>query len=437
MVDLDRLKIPEATHRRRGGRVVVVTLCILCLAIGFGASRLYGRWSGTGGPKVAAVVVRTGRAGAGQQFTAGGWIEVATPTYPIIVSARVAETIEKLHVKEGDLVEPGQELAWLYDGDIRRRLAVAEAERAAALAVVAKLKAGFRTEDIDAGKAAEALAAEKERIAKANYRRSRSAPPGAISAETLDIELAVYKQAEAAHAAAGAALAKLEAGPRVEDIAAAEAKASEAAAHVALAEQELSYCTIVAPDRGTRLRVLRVLQHVGRKVNAGERSALLWLYDPADMQVRVDVTQTSIRSVRIGGEVIVTTEARPERRYKGTVRRIEPLAELAKNTITVRVAIADPDEMLFPEMVAQINFLSVGEEADQAEAMRLPARAVLTDGSQRYVYVIEDAVARRRNVAVGPVAAGQVEIRGGLQSGQRVIVEGVESVADGLPVEEK
>ncbi len=437
MVDLDRLKIQEKAHGRRGSLWVVVVLCLLCLALGFGASHYYERWHISGSVKVTTVVVRSHNAEGSRQFTAGGWIEAHTPAYPLVVSARVSETIEQLRVREGQIVHPGQELVRLYDGDIRGRLDVATAEQAAADATVVKLKAGFRTEDIDAASSAAAMAAEKLRIAKATYERSKSLTDGAISRETLDTELSAYRQAEQDSAKARAALAKMQAGSRIEDIAAAEADARQAAARVALARLELSYCTISTPGLGRPLRVLKVLQHVGQKVNASQRSALLWLYDPKDMQARVDVTQSNIRSVRVGAKAIVTTEADPNKKYKGTVRRIEPLAELAKNTVTVRVAVDDPDEMLFPDMVAQISFLSADEKADEPKAPRLPVGAVLSDGRQRYVYVVEGNVARRHNVTVGPKAGGKIEIRSGLQSGQRVIVGGAEKVADGLEIEEQ
>ncbi len=45
--------------------------------------------------------------------------------------------------------------------------------------------------------------------------------------------------------------------------------------------------------------------------------------------------------------------------------RQEPLATLAKNTITVRIAIVDPDELLFPEMVAHATFMRDGPETDK------------------------------------------------------------------------
>jgi len=103
--------------------------------------------------------------------------------------------------------------------------------------------------------------------------------------------------------------------------------------------------------------VLKVLHRVGEWVDAQKHPSLVWLYDPKQMQVRVDVRQPDVTSVAVGQTVEVVTEANPSKKYKGTVLRIDPLAELSKNTVTVRARIEDPDDLLYPEMVAQITFL--------------------------------------------------------------------------------
>jgi HlyD family secretion protein len=362
-MDLKRLVIPDKESKRSGAAWKIVVLCLVCAACGYILATL------TNGPdRTAGQENANSSAGSAnthnksRSFTAGGWIEVASPAWPIVVTCRISERLESLSVREGQTVEPGKVIATMYDKDIRSRLDLARAELKLAQKKLEKFRAGFRKEDIAAAKAKAEEAAEKLRIARSVYEASKSLDAGAISREALDKDLSAYKQAEAAYAAAAAELNKYRAGYRVEEIAMAQAEMENARSKVALAERELDYCTITAPDTGSKLRVFRVLHHVGQWIDASKQPDLVWLYDPGQMQARVDVRQPDIMSVTVGQDVEVVTEANPEKRYRGTVLRIDPLAELAKNTVTVRVKIDDPDDLLFPEMVAQITFLQKGEE---------------------------------------------------------------------------
>ena len=417
----------------------MVALCLLCLAAGYAGGELARRWRQGDVPRVRVAVVRAADGGAGRQFTAGGWVEARTPAYPIVVSCRISERLEALLVHEGQTVEPNQVIARLYDRDVRSRVAVAQARKVAAARVLDKLRAGYRKEDVEAASAKVSRAAERLRIAEANYGRSKALKPGTISKEQLDTEHSAFRSARAAHAEARAELKKLRAGYRAEDVAVARAALDEAAGLVQLAELELSYCTIAAPQVERPLRVLKVLHNVGQWIDARKQPALVWLYDPADMQVRVDVRQTDVKAVKVGGEAQVAPEVHPQQRYRGRVLRIEPLAELSKNTVTVRVRIEDPDSLLFPDMVAQVTFLSgpTPETGPRGRGLWVPAAAVLGEGDVRYVYVSRDGLALRREVAVLETRGSRALIGRGLQSGQRVVVRGNDALRDGQRIEEE
>jgi multidrug resistance efflux pump len=362
-VDLDRLKIPERTDPPRTRRWITPVVAASCLLVGY----LLGRSAApeplqqptTNSVTSAASSARSAPPG----FTTGGWVEVSTPEYPIYVTSRVSERLEELHVKEGDTVAPGQIVAKTYDADLRSRLGLAEARMQLAEKTYEKLKAGFRKEDVDAAKARVAETSERVRIAKANYDRSRKLLAGAISAQELDEQLSRLTEASATHALAEAELAKLAAGSRTEDVAIAQARFREMSTEVELAKRMLSYAEVKAPQSDAPLRVLEVRKHVGDWINVRTSPEILALYDPQEMQVRVDVTQSKIKLVRPSGRATIMTEADRTRQYTGRVLRIEPLAVLAKNTITVRIRIDDPDEYLFPEMVAQVTFAPESDAA--------------------------------------------------------------------------
>jgi HlyD family secretion protein len=435
-MDLDRLKIPEQSGNRGGGWKTVV-LCLVFLGLGYGAARLADRYRPVPVTKVKTVVVGPTAAGKTKTFQAGGWIEVASPKYPILISSRISERIAAIHVKEGDGVEPGRELVRLDDEQRRTRLAVEEKRLATARKELELLQAGFRREEVQAAEARLREAAEQLRYAKASYERLKNLDRDVLPVEDLDRALAAYKSAEARHAQTVAELAKVNAGQRAEDIAIAQARVAEAQAGIDVAKLELTFCAISAPADGPRLRVLRVLRRVGEWMNQDKPTVILELYDPKEMQARVDVTQANVRYVRVGDPVRLTIEARPGQEYSGKVLRIEPLAELAKNTLTVRIQLEAPDEHLHPEMVTQAQFRSE-EPGDGPAPLVLPKAALRQEpsGAGSYVFVAQNGLACRRAVTVAGMQGEAVRISGGLDSGARVIVGGPETLEDGMKIEE-
>jgi len=67
----------------------------------------------------------------------------------------------------------------------------------------------------------------------------------------------------------------------------------------------------------------------------------------------------------------------------------------------------------------------------------VPKAAVRTEAGQSVVFVVRDERAERRAVTTGAAQGEQIEIVSGLNVGERIVVEGVNSLADGARVKEK
>jgi hypothetical protein len=102
------------------------------------------------------------------------------------------------------------------------------------------------------------------------------------------------------------------------------------------------------------------------------------------------------------------------------------------------VKIEDPDDLLFPDMVAQITFLGPEQpKAGEKPSLRVPKQALRREGAEASVFVAAGGRAQRRKVDAGDEAGDLVAIRNGLASGERVILTGVESLQDGQAIEEE
>src|SRR3546814_12227478 len=79
--------------------------------------------------------------------------------------------------------------------------------------------------------------------------------------------------------------------------------------------------------------------------------------------------------------------------------------------------------------------LTVQVEAGAHTALSVPELAVLGDGEDRFVYIVDDqGKAQRTEVRTGARQDGRIEIVDGLSSGHIVVTDGIVKLFDGRPV---
>ena len=122
-----------------------------------------------------------------------------------------------------------------------------------------------------------------------------------------------------------------------------------------------------------------------------EDGVVVSLYDPADLEARVDVNQDDLPKVYVGQSVEITSRAEPKRKYAGRVFLIEPKADLVKNTVSVRVKVEPVERhLLYPDMVVAVRFLPSrhgvrrpGDRVGDGEADRGGARGRGAEAGRR------------------------------------------------------
>ncbi len=220
-----------------------------------------------------------------------------------------------------------------------------------------------------------------------------------------------------------------------------QAEAALDQARIALAEAELRLerTEIRAPMDGV---VMSRMTEPGSKVvvlsdNPGS-ARVLSLYDPKRMQVRVDVPLADAGKISVGQQTEITAEVISERTFSGAVTRILHEANIQKNTLEVKVALADPDPTLRPEMLARVRFLSKPDPGGDTETKRLfaPEAAVHGKGSQATAWVVRDFDGRGGIAVPLDVRPGSskmdnwIDVLDGLLPGDLVITSPVVALKD-------
>jgi RND family efflux transporter MFP subunit len=225
-----------------------------------------------------------------------------------------------------------------------------------------------------------------------------------------------------------------------------EAAAALDAARAALAEAELRLARVEvrAPMDGV---VLERLAAAGDVLVPG--APVCSLYDPQSLRVRVDVPQGDVAALYVGQDAEILAESRAGRAYRGTMTRIVQRADIQKVTLEAQVRVQEPDDLLRPDMLAQVRFFGAaragGEDAGArgettgAALLALPAALVAGD----FVWVLDplDEVARRRPVKRGaPFEGDLVLVRDGIGPTDKVVDQGRAALeargddGDGVPV---
>ena len=289
-----------------------------------------------------------------------GNIEATEVDVGFKVSGRIVSRL----FEEGDWIDQGKVLAKLDDEDVRNRLDVARATLVSAQARLSKLLAGSRPEEIREAEAAVHQAQFDLENKQIQYDRMKGLyDRHVIPKETFDNAETAFKVAKATLQRATETYTLVKVGPRIEDIDDAKAQVEQARASVKLNETQLGYTTLYSPISGV---VLVRSGEVGEVVNPG--TSILTMADIENVWLKAYIPETDLSKVKWGQEVIVTTDLRPKKEYKGRISFISSQAEFTpkqiqteKERVTlvyrIKVDILNKDRELKPGMPADGKIL--------------------------------------------------------------------------------
>ena len=226
------------------------------------------------------------------------------------------------------------------------------------------------------------------------------------------------------------AIARRELDERVN--AAQEAEANLRAAQAALTSSKLnlSYTQVRAPVSG---RVGRLEVTVGNLVPAGPGAPILTtLVSINPIYASFDADEHVVLRALHDGQKAIAVEAETVtnggKKLSGRLQLIDNQVNTRSGTVRVRAVFDNKDGTLIP---GQFVKLRMGK-AKSEQALLVSERAVGTDQSKRFVFVVgPDDKAIWREVTLGGTADGQRIVTSGLEAGERIVVNGLQRVRPG------
>jgi multidrug efflux pump subunit AcrA (membrane-fusion protein) len=349
------------------------------------------------GPPVPVSVAAAAEQDLATPFEAGGVVRAQRVA---VVVSRIMADVREVRVKAGDRVRAGQALVLLDGRELQANRTRATASQAAVTQATALAEA-----DRQAAEAALALARlTHQRIA--DLKAKNSATQGELDEAVANLRAA-------------------EARMRVTEARVAEARASieSAAAGTSAADVAASYATLTAPFDGV---VTEKSVDPGNMASPGQ--PLVTVEDDRSfrLEVRLDVSRAAF--VKMGDRVRVRLDGvAPD--ATGRVAEIARMVDPGSHDFLLKIDLPSGTP-LRSGMYGRAIFRGATRKG-----LAVPDSAVVRRGQLVTVFVVDaDNHARLRLVNASEAADGQVEIRAGVQAGERVVLAPPPALADGSPV---
>ncbi|MGY0798517.1 efflux RND transporter periplasmic adaptor subunit [Lysobacter sp. A286] len=256
--------------------------------------------------------------------------------------------------------------------------------------------------------------------AQANLERARSeaglARAQSKRAQTL-VEAKAISREEAEARRAGAAQGS------------AAVRAAEAA--VATARLDLQFTEIRSPIDGRAGRALITAGNLAQADSTVLTSVVsldpVHVYFEGDEQTYLNYRELTRNGDRANSSNPVRVGLANETGFphEGTVDFVNNQVDPATGTIRLRAVLPDPEHVFTPGLFARVQLAG----GNKSEALLIDDKAVMTDQTRKYVYVLgEDNKAVRKDVQLGDKAEGLRVVTAGLTAKDKVIVHGVQKV---------
>ena len=400
------------------------------------------------------------------------------PESSVNVSPKTSGVLKRLLVKEGDLVKPGQIVAYMDNSNLQGQLLQSRGNLAAAQANLNKVIAGNRSQDIAGATAQvdEANASLQKLIAgnrsqdiagatanlnkvQATYRQAAEdlrrnqelRAQGAISQQALSLARSTSDSAQAqveqsqqalnllkvgsrpediAQARSvlnqrQQALNLLKAGSRPEDIAQARAQVMAAQGAVAIAQRNIDDTVIRAPFAGIIARkyadpgAFVTPTTAGSAVTSATSSSILAL--ASTNEIVAQVAEASIAQIRVGQVAVIKVDAYAGKTFEGKVTQVATQSLVQQNVTSfeVKVAVADSQKLLHQGMNVAIDF----QAGELNQVLIVPTASIVQQKAVQGVFVAKtggDPVFTP--IVVGTTANDKTEVKSGLTGNERVLL---------------
>ena len=194
-------------------------------------------------------------------------------------------------------------------------------------------------------------------------------------------------------------------------------------------QAQLSKTVVRAPFSGT---IDEVIVERGQVVAPGQ--ALFRIVNLGNMYVTANVPENYLSKLKLGASVEVYLNA-IGKTYKGKVRQVGTYINPNNRTLSIEIAVPNPDNLLRPNQVAVLKI----EDYINKNALLIPENIMTENAAkEKIVYVVsegKETKVAQRIIEIGYTSGAMVEVKSGLKPGETIVTEGAKTLTDGANVE--
>ncbi|NWF39682.1 efflux RND transporter periplasmic adaptor subunit [Mariprofundus sp. NF] len=197
-----------------------------------------------------------------------------------------------------------------------------------------------------------------------------------------------------------------------------------ARSQVEQARNQLGYAEVRSPVDGV---VVEKRMNKGDLASPG--AAILVIEDPANLLVETYVSDQFVSGIHEGDEVEIEVSSLKQA-FTGIVRQVVQAADAVSHQFLIKISLQARDDV-HPGMYAQVGF-----KVASRKGLQVPAAAVIDRAGLNGIYLLDDkGVAHYRQIRVGQMRNGQIEVLAGLHEGDTIAWNGQPALLSGMKVQ--
>ncbi len=354
------------------------------------------------------------------------YIGNTTPFRVVSVRSQVEGRLIALNLDIGDTIQRGKIISQLDDTLLVTALKQAEAQLATTESEVARAI----TQVNNARAQVERTRLELVQAEADSRRLTQLYKEGAIPEQS-----AQQAQTRARTAAQALRAAMSQVNTEKQAVAAAQGRVFAQKAAVSAAVERRSYSRLISPITGV---VTEKVTEPGNLLQPG--SEVLKVADFSRVKVVAQVSELELAKIQVGQSVEVKLDAFPDQKFIGRVSRISPTADTTARLIPIEIVMPNSGGKIGSGLLARVSFTT-----QTKQRVVVPETAISSqdkkpklENNNSTLFVIEKTdkktTVKQRQVSLGKIANGKIEILSGLQPGENYVVRSSQPLKDGAVV---
>jgi len=189
---------------------------------------------------------------------------------------------------------------------------------------------------------------------------------------------------------------------------------------------QLEKMKVIAPFDG----VIVAIPYYTEGVKVGSGSDMVQLMDYGTLTMEVSIPGKLMGQVVVGQNVRLMNYTMPEKFLPGRITQVSPALDPETRTFRGYLLIDNKDLLFRPGMFVKAEIIVRSNE----DTIVVPSDVVLARRNRKTVFVVDRGFARERSITVGLENPDYIEVLKGLETGERLVVDGFETLRNGSKV---